>query len=156
MYERLDQSMVEAVADTFENLAFMEAVPAASAEKPAAISSPVAASILILEPVVGDISLTLPRQLAMQVAETIYNLAHDEITAEMIRDIVAEFLNTFGGKFLNEFLEPGQMYSLGTPEQGEVASALCEEFVRTWYFVAEGMEFTVTLTGEEFGDASGR
>ena len=70
--------------------------------------------------------------------------------------IVAEFLNTLGGKFLNEFLEPGQMYSLGTPEPGEVASALCEEFVRTWCFMAEGMEFTVTLTGEEFGDSAGR
>lgn len=155
MYERLDQSMAEAVADTFENLAFMEVVPVESDEDPAAIPSPVAASILILEPVVGDISLTLPRQLAMQVAETIYNLAHDAITPEMIRDIVAEFLNTLGGKFLNEFLEPGRMYSLGTPEPGEVASALCEEFVRTWCFMAEGMKFTVTLTGEEFGDGAG-
>jgi hypothetical protein len=139
----MDQAMLNAVSDTFENLAFMEALPADD-QTSQAKGDLWETALLIHEPIQGEIRSVLPRQLLSLVAATVFGLQAEDCDDTTLQDVSAEVLNTIAGRFLFELL-PEQGFRIGLPEVNPLEMAEDIEGIQHWLFQANGCPFAVWL-----------
>ncbi len=115
----LYQAMIHATSQTLENMAFMEVLehPDKTCEIP---SNELAwASLLIHDPVQGELRLAIPQPLLCTLTGNIFGMDEEDVTPEQQNDILNELLNTIAGLFMTNLLATDQKYQLGLPEQGE-------------------------------------
>ena len=106
-----EESMDLVVSETFEKMGFMEAfVVEARTDLPADI---LCASLHIEVPEKGIMYFLAPRELAWSIAENLYGA--DELSSELVTDMIGELLNTICGKFLSEVI-PDQEFTLSIPQ----------------------------------------
>ena len=115
----LYQAMTQAVSQTLENMAFMEVMehPDKTFDIPA--EELVWASLLVHDPVQGELRLALPQPLLRTLTGNIFGMDEDDVTPEQQNDILNELLNTIAGLFMTNLLASDQKYQLGLPEQGK-------------------------------------
>jgi hypothetical protein len=143
MSANLERAIVAAVAETLENMTFMEAAPAQSGAEGETLT----AGLLIHAPFPAELRLTLPLTLLGKVAESVFALPAEELEAQVLRDLLAEILNTVAGRLLTAYLPPEQSYQLGLPEFGD-EGVLPDTEEKSWFFQMEGEPFTLRVRGE--------
>jgi len=143
-----DASMARAVVETFENLAFMEPARLNGPPPPAPAEEMMAYSLLINEPLQGEIRLRMPRSLVRLTTRTIWSQQDDALQEKMLQDTLAELLNTMVGRFLAELLAEEETFQLGLPEPCICEDLGGEENACIWYFSLDEAVFQVVAIGE--------
>ncbi len=144
--ETLRAELSNSLAEVLESMAFMEAVPA---ESPYERPSPEHwVTLLIHEPVQGEFRMQMSQQMLENIAESIYGLLGEGMTAQVLDDTLAEMINTVAGHFLNKALPEEQIYQLGLPELGQGTSPLAEEAALVCDFSIESKLLRVIASGE--------
>ena len=115
----LYQSMINAVSQTLENMVFMEVMEHFDRSYEIPAEDLVWNSLLINDPVQGEIRLAMAKTFLEKLTENIFSIDHNEITQPQLDDILNELLNTIVGLFLTNLLEDDQEYKMGLPELGE-------------------------------------
>lgn len=132
MNPKLTQSIEQAIQETFENMAFLETVPAQEdgLKLPADV---MAASLTITAPAPGVVHMVLPTTLLRNMGETLHAAPGEELSQEVLQDLLFELLNTIVGMLLNKFLPEDQSYNLGLPEKEN--PVLPRPGDRSWFLV---------------------
>jgi hypothetical protein len=115
----LYQSMINAVSQTLENMAFMEVMEHFDRSYEIPAEELVWNSLLINDPVQGEVRLAMSKTFLKTLTGNIFGLDDEEITQQQMDDILNELLNTIVGLFLTNLLADDQEYEMGLPEQGE-------------------------------------
>lgn len=115
----LYQSMINAVSQTLENMAFTEAMEHFDRSYEIPAEELVWNSLLINDPVQGEVRLAMSRTFLKTLTGNIFGMNEEEITQQKMDDILNELLNTIVGLFLTNLLADDQEYEMGLPELGE-------------------------------------
>jgi len=117
--KELKSILTQAVSETIENMAFMMVTN--EAENPETIKSDecLKTSLLILEPYPGELGLVMSKKLLSKIAVSVYSLGEEEITENILIDVISELLNTITGSLIRRILPDNFEYELGLPESGD-------------------------------------
>lgn len=118
-HKPLYQAMITATSQTLENMAFMEVMEHFDRSYEIPAEELVWNSLLINDPVQGELRLAMPNSLLKKLTGNIFALGEDEITQAQMDDILNELLNTIAGLFMTNLLADDQEYKIGLPELGE-------------------------------------
>lgn len=153
MSEKLEQDISNALATTLENMAFLEV----SQEVGEAVTYPeeemLVSRLLIHDPLQGELYLLMPKPLLRKIASSVYIMPAEEISDQMLLDMLCELINTVAGLFLNAYLPEDQTYSLGLPEEVPVGQEDGPFEMRRWDFQVENDLFSLALAGDGFFDS---
>ena len=109
--------------------------------------------LLIHDPIQGELYLLMPKPLLIKIVSSIYILPAEELTEQMLLDMLGELINTVAGLFLNAYLPEDQTYSLGLPEQVPVGQEDGPFDMQRWDFQVENDLFSLALAGDGFIDS---
>jgi CheY-specific phosphatase CheX len=109
-----------AVAETFENMAFLAVEPSPPEEAEAPGETWCWARIAIKRPAEGEILFACPRTLAADITEVVFGPAQ-EVTDATVNDALAELANTIAGRCADRLVDPGTPFDLGLPATGRGA-----------------------------------
>ena len=115
-HKPLYQAMITAVSKTLENMVFMEAMEHFDSAYELPADDVVCNSILINDPIQGEIKFAMTKTLLRKLTGNIFSLDDDEIEPEQMDDILNELLNTIVGLFMTNLLADNQEYKIGLPE----------------------------------------
>jgi hypothetical protein len=104
-----EATLARVVSSTFEKIGFMEA--RATDAEPAALN-PITATMEILSPQHARVFFSAPQHLGWTIAENLYG--PEDLTLEVVGDMIGELLNTITGSLLSELL-PDRQFSLSIP-----------------------------------------
>lgn len=104
-----ETTLARVVSSTFEKIGFMEA---RATEAEPAVQNPITAAMDILSPARARVFFSAPQHLGWTIAENLYG--PEDLTLEVVGDMVGELLNTITGSLLSELL-PDQQFSLSIP-----------------------------------------
>ncbi len=143
----LYKAMLIAVCQTFENMAFVEVTEQAE-DFPLQMPGETAwVSILINDPVQGEIRLSIPQNLLVEMTANMFGIEREEVNENQKQDIIAELLNTLAGLFMTQLLPDDQTYKLGLPEHGEGPFPDIEDGSIVWNLQIEGSPFMLCASG---------
>jgi len=145
---KCEQAITRAVSETLEYMVFMEVFRSPEVEYPPADEPCLVASLLIHDPLQGELDLIMPKGLALKISQTIYALPEEGLTERIINDTFAELINVIAGRFMNELLPKEQLYRLGLPEINETDTRDSELPQKECLFIADGMKFLVRVVGK--------
>jgi CheY-specific phosphatase CheX len=143
----LYKAMFDAVRRTFENMAFVEVSEQTEEVDQQVPTEAVWVSILINDPVQGEVRLAIPKTLLVEMTANMFGIEAAEVKEEQTRDIIAESLNTLAGLFMTNLLPDDQTYQLGLPEHGEGAIPEIEEGSIVWNLQIEGAPLLLVASG---------
>jgi len=148
--DKWQEIIAASVTETFENMAFMAVARTSEGDPVIGKSDVLKTSILVYEPCQGEFSLILPISFTTGIAKTIYGLPDENITEEVLLDLLSEILNTIAGRVMTRILPEDMTFSLGIPEPG--ADAILDQDSQTvaCRFIAGGEPFTVVASGNMF------
>ncbi len=112
-------AMMTAVSQTLENMAFMEVMEHFDPDYEIPAQETVWTSLLINDPVQGEIRLAMSGALLKKLSCNIFGIDEEELTESQMNDILNEIVNTVAGLFMTNLLPDDQQYKLGLPEIGE-------------------------------------
>lgn len=118
-HKPLYQAMINAASQTLENMAFMEVMEHGGESYEIPGDEAAWTSMLIHDPVQGEVRLAMPQNLLKKLTGNIFGLDEEDITENQMHDILNELLNTIAGLFMTNLLPDEQEYQLGLPELGE-------------------------------------
>lgn len=156
MVERVAKALKTAVANTLENMAFMEAVSTAATCDPA--DKETWAALDVLKPFGGRITLVMPDGLVDQILDGVFGPpdpfgGEDEtertFDAQQREDTVAEILNTLAGQFLSLLVPEDSTFSIAVPERGQ-GDPFGGEVCAIYGFESGGHVFRIAVEGEAF------
>ncbi|MDA3903473.1 MAG: chemotaxis protein CheX [Desulfuromusa sp.] len=136
-HKPLYQAMINAVSQTLENMAFMEVMEHFDRSYKIPAEDLIWNSLLINDPVQGEIRLAMSKNLLKKLAGNIFAIADDEITQPQMDDILNELLNTIVGLFLTNLLLDDQEYKMGLPELNEEALPEVDENTIVWKLMTD-------------------
>ncbi len=150
MSEKLEQDIYRAIATTLENMAFMEVSQEVEEARSYPAEEMAASRLLIHDPIQGELYLLMPKPLLSKIVSSVYNLPVEELTEQMLLDLLGELINTVAGLFLNAYLPGDQTYNLGLPEQVPVGQGDSTFEMQRWDFQVENDLFSLALAGDGF------
>ncbi|OEU70685.1 MAG: hypothetical protein BA864_00435 [Desulfuromonadales bacterium C00003093] len=118
-HKPLFEAMKQAVSQTLENMAFVETMEHYDQSYELPAEDLVWTSMLIMDPVQGELHLAMSKALLVKLTAAIFALDVDEVTEDQLHDSLDELLNTIGGLFMSNLLTDNQTYRLGLPEFGK-------------------------------------
>ncbi len=144
------KAMIEAVRETFENMAFVEV-----AEQSEEIGFDIPTerdwvSILIHNPLQGELRLALPKNLLTTMTADMFSIDIADVEEVQRQDILSEILNTLAGLFMTKLLPNDQTYQLGLPEYGEGPIPESDEESLVWNLQIEGSPLLLVANGTGF------
>lgn len=120
-----EEALAKVVSSTFEKMGFMEA--RLTDEEPAEAGNTVIAVIDILTPIQATIFFSAPRNLGWAIAENLYGL--EDMSLEVVADMMSELLNTISGSLLSELM-PEEQFNLSIPTScDEIPSAQGRSYI---------------------------
>ena len=128
----LYKTMKEAVSQTLENMAFIEATEHYDQDYEIPGDDLTWAYLVVQDPVPGEIRLALSQSMLKNLTSSVFSLETEEITEAQMKDILHELLNTIAGLFMTKLLADNQAYKIGLPEQGEGEMATAEPDTLIW------------------------
>lgn len=142
----LRDALEEAVAETFTEMAFLDAIPAQ--EPPHAD----AAQLFAIQ-VRGEqrhlLVLNLPRDVKQTIVENIHAQPWDELSSSDIDDCLLEFLNVLGGAFGRIYWGDDSRYKLSFPEvRIDLPDDVDQSEIQTFWFDAYERLFAVHVIPE--------
>lgn len=137
-----------AMADTLENMAFIEVIPETGETEALPGTDCLGVRLFVHDPVQGEFLLVMPWELINQITQTVLGSDQGEPSEESLFDLLAELLNTVVGRFLSEILPPDQVFRLGVPERCQGSTFAPVKDAVTWIFSAEGMAFSLSAAGQ--------
>lgn len=112
----LHQKITIVLEETLENMAFVSIEECTPEEAATLKQKMLGANLLITEPELLEMRLDVSEELLYQIAETMYTMDRDELSDQLVNDLLAEILNTLAGRFMTEILPPESNFSLSIPE----------------------------------------
>lgn len=147
--QRLEETLISAVSETIENMAFVEAVHCSSEHcLPQAEGAERRAVLKVFKPVNGLLYMVMPGQLLETVTENIYGEEPGGGPADTAGDTMSEILNTIAGRLMNHVTDPDQQFELGLPALDEVPVENERNSTLTCIFDIDGERFSVSFTIE--------
>ncbi len=128
----IDLAMRSAARQTFENMAFTGVLEHYNQDYEIPVSELIWASILIQDPVPGELRLAMPAPVLKTLTSAILGQADSEINQRQMNDVLFELLNTLAGLFITKLLREEQIFKLGLPEAGEGPLPELEEHAIVW------------------------
>jgi CheY-specific phosphatase CheX len=150
MSEELDAAIYGAIANTLENMAFLEVGRDLEDATRYPAEETVCCRLLIHDPLQGEIYLVMPIPLMRKIASTVYIMPEEELSERMLLDMLGELVNTVAGLFMNAYLPKNQTYALGLPETGVDRPESVLSTMKEWEFQTEDTVFSLSLTGDGF------
>lgn len=145
--------LVAATLETIENMAFMEVMKSEKATPYNEHLVRLRLEILINKPFPGEMRLVLPMDLAIQFTKNMYNLAEENITENLMKDVLGELINIISGRLMAELVPSDQIFELGLPLIGPDVFVQAEASSLSVEFDAEGIPFWIILFGDGFQEA---
>jgi len=146
---KCETAMRNSVVDTLEQMAFLEISTGENSSAPATVKDGRTVSLLIHDPVQGELRLCMSKPLLVRITEILYNISENEITDQMLNDNLAEIINIIAGRFMNEMVDDGQAFRLGLPELDPEDLFESGLESREWVFTSDSDEFTVVAIGKD-------
>jgi len=143
-------AMLEAVCDTFEKMAFVEVTEQSDELEQEIPSDAIWVSILIHDPLQGEIRLAIPQGLLTNMTADMFGIELSDVEEKQRQDIIAEILNTLAGLFMTNLLPDDQSYKLGLPEHGEGPIPEVEDGSILWNLKIEGSPLLLIVNGIGF------
>lgn len=126
------QAMLHAASQTLENMLFIEVGEHFDQSYEIPAEELVWTSMLINDPVQGELRLAMPQTLLKNLTANIFAMDEDEISEEQMNDIINEMLNTIGGLYMTKLLADDQKYQLGLPVLGAGELPEADEDTIVW------------------------
>jgi len=145
MTSDLTRALEESIQETFENMAFLETVPAEN-EQNLEVSAPMTARLEITSPADGVVYLTLSEALLRNIGEILHAAPAEELPAEALQDLLFELVNTITGVMLNKFLPEDQTYGLGLPTSADKKGASSSQ-EKQCFFLVDDTPVTISVAG---------
>ncbi len=117
-HKPLYQAMISATSKTMEDMLFIAVMEHLDRGYEIPLDELVWTSLLINDPVQGEIRLAMPKTLLTKFTCNIFAMDEEEVTQPQMDDILNELLNTIAGLFMTNLLEDNQEYKIGLPELG--------------------------------------
>jgi len=115
------EALQEAVAETMESIAFMEAFPLEESPADTAPGDLLGSWIEVKNPVQVGLTLLVPPELAMDITRSIYGVDEDVMFSGVeARDTLAELVNIVAGRFMSKITPADLTFELGLPERCDV------------------------------------
>lgn len=128
-------AMIEAVKQTLENMVFMEIVEERGTPAEIPAEDLVWSSLLINDPVQGEIRLAVPATLLKKITSNVFGIDDEEVTTSQAYDILNELLNTIAGLFMTKLLPENQHYNIGLPSLEAGALPEIDEHTVVWHLI---------------------
>lgn len=145
----LEEKVMGVLEETLENMAFLSVEETDAQFVKEFEGERLNVSLLITKPTLFEMRLEMPHELLVQIVETVYTIDQDEITTQLIDDLLAEILNTLAGRFMTEILPTDQTFDLSLPEVTNEVDESAEATRFTFYYMAEDYPLTVELTAAD-------
>jgi len=114
----LRDALSAAISDTIEEMTF-QPVDEIIDENSGDTADDIWAILPLIIPVEGEMLIKLPVQYAAEFTRIVYALQdEEEFKDEMVFDLVAELVNTIGGRFMAKIVPPDREFKLGLPKTG--------------------------------------
>jgi hypothetical protein len=168
----MEQAVVDAISSTMEDMAFEQIERISEADARALMDAPclrndpndrhimelseglqylsqsieqIWAALSLIDPIQGEITIEVPRQYAAQMTEELFGPADEQYSEDLLRDTLAEVLNTMAGLFVKALIPSYQEYSLGLPATGCGDTVPKQTQSQSYYFDLSGQVMTVSL-----------
>ncbi len=142
----LEQALGQVVAETFSEMAFLDAIPA---DEPPESRETQVFVIQVRGDTTHHLVLDLPLDTKQSIVENIHARPWDEIASNDIDDCLLEFLNVLGGAFGRLYWGDESRYKLSFPEvRIGIPEEIDRESMRTFWFDAYGNFFAVHVGTE--------
>ncbi len=115
-HKPLYQAMISATCQTLENMIFSEAMEHFDCSYKIPADDLIWTSILINDPVQGEIVLAMSKSSLKKMTADIFALDIDAVEEAQTKDIINELLNTIVGLFMTNLVNDDQTYKIGLPE----------------------------------------
>lgn len=140
--EPSEHSILESLLGTGLDL---QQYPETAQEPTCAIAEAFWAKLKLAGPFCGEIGIELPGGYARRMAIAVFGSDEDPAGEEVIRDALADTLNTIAGCLMKRLTPPHQEYEIGLPETGLGPCPLLEEECTTLHFKVGGHVLKVML-----------
>lgn len=150
----LEEKITYVLEEALENMAFISIEDSSKDGCDEIEGERLNVNLLITKPALLEMRLEMSRELLVQIVETMYTMDRDEITPQLINDLLAEILNTLAGRFMTEILPADQTFSLNLPEITDVVDDTSEGKRLTYYYLAEEEPVIVEITMADDTDLS--
>jgi CheY-specific phosphatase CheX len=142
--------IVQVIQSSLEEIGFMEILPVEEQSPYDESIDRYRADILIEDPHAGEIQLIMPRTVLEIIAENVYTMEKQEISDEILNDIISEMINIIAGSLMRLWTPPSQIFKLGLPSVGQEAFLQIDITKDSLEFDMEGSPFWLVMRGEVF------
>lgn len=112
----IESALTRAVSETMENMAFEQVdIPESDIPVQAGDEKYFWASLPIIKPLSGRIDIQLSVDYARLLAKSLFEGSDNEPTDDLVKDAVAEVLNTIAGRFMTQLVPSKDEFELGLP-----------------------------------------
>ncbi|MDY0191584.1 MAG: chemotaxis protein CheX [Desulfuromonas sp.] len=116
LHRLLQAKVTEVMEETLENMAFTSVDECSAEEIEELDQQLMGVNLLVTEPVLFEMHLNSSQELLYQLAENMYAMEREELDDQLIKDLLAEILNTVAGLLMTAILPPETKFALGLPE----------------------------------------
>ncbi len=144
----LERALTSAVALTMENMAFEQAdtlSPDSSTEE--SIPRNLWVTLPIIKPLPGEISIQLSMDYARSLAGSLFEGSDNLPTDELVKDALAEVLNTIAGRLMTQLVPSKEEFEMGLPRVSAGECPISKEGALCRNFDVGGHILTAYLSG---------
>ncbi len=141
-------AMNDSVAEVFENMAFLEAIPGEEENAPKSDEPVFYTRLPIYKPSPALVGLIIPQGLALELAGAMmmreFTMEEDEFE---VMDVLGEVTNTLAGSMLTHLLPELDAFELGLPECRVISDVVADkewENSREFLYEVDGVGFYTT------------
>ena len=134
-YDKISESMDSIVADSLENMFFLEVSK----------HDLFWASVKSLTPFKLKISVVFSEELMYDVAGEAFSMSPSELSDDMIKDIISEIANTISGKLMGSIIPASTPYSLDLPVYGKGEVTVGKDVVLLRHYFMNGKLYFVMV-----------
>ncbi len=145
--DQLQQIVFESVSETFEAMIFTTVAPVDSPEPESPDQKMLRADVDSVNPIKGKMTLQMPPDLALEITKDVLGWMEDRDPEEtMIRDALAELINTIAGRIMAKLIPEDESFELGLPGTGGQPALIGT--VETYYFMINDQMFSLMVEGD--------
>ena len=145
--DQLQQAVFESVAETFEAMIFTQVAMPPPEESIVPGIDLVQASIAVIQPVTGRLSILVPPSMAVHITKNLYGWTDVQDPGDdLVNDSISELINTIAGRVMTRILPEDQTFELGLPVLGDDGN-LSNQVVR-YQFKADMDDFFFYVEGD--------